>query len=45
MKNFFKILTDIGLDEKMKLQRIESDGTIKTITIDNNGTITATPCN
>lgn len=41
---FFKILTDMGLDGKVNLQRIESDGTVKTVTKDNNGTITANPC-
>ena len=43
-KLFFKALMDMKLDGKVNLQRIESDGTVKTITKDNNGKITANPC-
>jgi len=43
-KLFFKTLSDMNLDGKINLQRIEGNGTIKTITKDNNGIITATPC-
>ncbi|MDH6252837.1 hypothetical protein M2347_002564 [Chryseobacterium sp. H1D6B] len=41
---FFKTLKDMGLDGKVNLQRIESNGTIKLITKNENGTTTATPC-
>lgn len=41
---FFKALKDMGLDSKIDLQRIENDGTIKTIVKNTDGTTTATPC-
>ncbi|UWX61686.1 hypothetical protein N0B40_05245 [Chryseobacterium oranimense] len=41
---FFKALRDMGLDGKINLQRIENDGTIKTVTKNNDGTTTAVPC-
>jgi hypothetical protein len=34
----------MGLDGKINLQRIENDGTIKTVTKNNDGTTTAVPC-
>ncbi|ASK31599.1 hypothetical protein CEY12_16415 [Chryseobacterium sp. T16E-39] len=43
-KLFFKSLNDMGLNGKVTLQRIESDGTIKTVTKNDNGTTTAIPC-
>jgi hypothetical protein len=45
IENFFlKSLKDMGLDGKINLQRIENDGTIKTVTKNNDGTTTAVPC-
>ncbi|MGU3376184.1 hypothetical protein [Chryseobacterium sp. M5A1_1a] len=41
---FFRALSDMNLDGKINLQRIESDGTVKKVTKDNNGVITANPC-
>ncbi|AZA54351.1 hypothetical protein EG348_15805 [Chryseobacterium sp. G0201] len=41
---FFKALKDMGLDGKINLQRIENDGTIKTIIKNSDGTTTATTC-
>ncbi|GEN70864.1 hypothetical protein CLA01_09360 [Chryseobacterium lathyri] len=43
-KLFFAILNDMSLNGKVNLQRIESDGTIKTIIKNNDGTTTAVPC-
>ncbi|QWT85196.1 hypothetical protein KBP46_17200 [Chryseobacterium sp. PCH239] len=43
-KLFFKILTDMGLEGQINLQRIESDGVIKNVTKNNDGTITGNPC-
>lgn len=43
-KFFLKTLKDMGLDGKVNLQRIENDGTIKTVTKNNDGTTTAVPC-
>ncbi len=43
-KLFFKTLNDMGLDKKIILQRVENDGTIKTINKNNDGTITPVPC-
>ncbi|WP_312766935.1 hypothetical protein [Epilithonimonas sp.] len=43
-KFFFKALKDMGLDKKIVLQRVENDGTIKTIIKNNDGTIMAVPC-
>lgn len=43
-KFFFKALTDMGLDGKINLQRVENDGTVKMIIKNTNGTTTATPC-
>lgn len=43
-KLFFKTLTDMGLNGKVSLQRIESDGTVKTIIKNSDGTITPLPC-
>lgn len=42
---FFKALKDMGLNGKANLQRIENDGTIKSVTLNgDNNTSTATPC-
>ncbi len=43
-KLFFSILNDMSLNGKINLQRIENDGTIKTVTKNNDGTTTAVPC-
>ncbi|THV56792.1 hypothetical protein [Chryseobacterium candidae] len=43
-KFFFKALTDMGLDGKINLQRVENDGTVKMIIKNNDGTTTAIPC-
>ena len=43
-KLLFKTLNNMGLDGKIILQRVENDGTIKTINKNNDGTITAVPC-
>ncbi|MDR6458962.1 hypothetical protein J2786_002069 [Chryseobacterium vietnamense] len=43
-KLFFDTLTNIGLDNKIVLQRVESNGTVYNVTKDNSGSITATPC-
>jgi|GEM_PF-3068670 len=43
-KLFFDTLTNIGIDNKVLLQRVEPNGTIYNVTKDNNGLITATPC-
>jgi hypothetical protein len=43
-KFFFKALKDMGLDGKVNLQRVENDGTVKTIIKNTDGTITVSPC-
>ncbi|SIT17641.1 hypothetical protein SAMN05421786_107198 [Chryseobacterium ureilyticum] len=43
-KLLFKTLKDMKIEGKVNLQRIETDGTISTITKNSDGTITATPC-
>ncbi|WP_079243284.1 hypothetical protein [Chryseobacterium indologenes] len=43
-KLFFDTLTNIGIDNKVLLQRVEPNGTVYNLTKDNNGLITATPC-
>jgi hypothetical protein len=43
-KLFFKTLKDMGLENKVSLQRVENDGVIKTITNNNDGTVNAIPC-
>ncbi|WP_312397876.1 hypothetical protein, partial [Chryseobacterium sp.] len=43
-KFFSKTLNDMGLEGKVNLQRIESDGTVKTVIKNNDGTTTAVPC-
>lgn len=43
-KLFFKTLTDMGLADKVILQRVENDGTVKTINKNNDGTVMAVPC-
>ncbi len=43
-KFFFKTITDMGLEGKVNLQRIENNGTIKTITKNTDGSINADPC-
>lgn len=41
---FFKTVRDMGLDDKIILQRIENDGIIKAISRNNDGSINAVPC-
>ncbi|WP_294234713.1 hypothetical protein [uncultured Chryseobacterium sp.] len=41
---FFKTVKDMGLEGKINLQRVESDGTIKTIVKNTDGSTTAIPC-
>jgi hypothetical protein len=43
-KLFFDSLKNIGLDGKVNLQRVENDGTVKTIIKNTDGTITVSPC-
>ncbi|WP_027388187.1 hypothetical protein [Chryseobacterium gregarium] len=43
-KLFFDTLKNIGINGKVNLQRIESNGVIKNITENSNGTINANPC-
>ncbi|WES96051.1 hypothetical protein P2W68_14465 [Chryseobacterium arthrosphaerae] len=43
-KFLFRALKDMGLDGKVNLQRIENDGTVKTIIKNTDGTITVQPC-
>ncbi|SHL82883.1 hypothetical protein [Chryseobacterium contaminans] len=43
-KFFFRALIDMELDGKIKLQRVENDGTVKMIIKNTDGTTTATPC-
>ncbi|WP_449388534.1 hypothetical protein [Chryseobacterium lineare] len=43
-KLFFDTLKNIGLNGKVNLQRVESNGIVKNITENSNGTINATPC-
>ena len=41
---FFKAVKDMGLEGKVILQRIENDGTVKTISKNSDGSISAVPC-
>ena len=43
-KLFFDTLTNMGLSNKVLLQRVEPNGTVYNVTQDNFGAITATPC-
>lgn len=43
-KLFFDTLKDMNMDEKVSLQRVDNEGTIQNITLDNNNQPTATPC-
>ncbi|MCU7612870.1 hypothetical protein N0B16_00290 [Chryseobacterium sp. GMJ5] len=44
-KLFFDTLKNMGLDGKINLQRIENNGTVKTVTLNSDdNTTTATPC-
>ncbi|WP_336702531.1 hypothetical protein [Chryseobacterium indologenes] len=43
-KLFFDTLTNMGLDNKVVLQRVEPNGTVYNVTQDSSGTITSTPC-
>lgn len=43
-KLFFDTLTNMGLDNKVVLQRVEANGTVYNVTKNSNGTITAIPC-
>ncbi|KFF75275.1 hypothetical protein HX13_03250 [Chryseobacterium sp. P1-3] len=43
-KLFFDTLTNMGLDNKVVLQRVEPNGTVYNVTKDITGSITATPC-
>ena len=43
-KLFFDTLTNIGLDNKVLLQRVDPNGTVYNVTQDISGSITATPC-
>ncbi|QBJ86785.1 hypothetical protein DDI74_11170 [Chryseobacterium gleum] len=43
-KLFFDTLTNIGIGNKVVLQRVEPNGTVYNITQDSSGSITSTPC-
>ncbi len=43
-KLFFDTLTNIGIGNKVVLQRVEPDGTVYNVTQDSSGSITVTPC-
>lgn len=43
-KLFFDTLTNMGLDNKVFLQRVEPNGTVYNVAPDSSGSITATPC-
>ncbi len=43
-KLFFDTLTNMGLDNKVVLQRIENNGAVYNVTKNSSGVITATPC-
>lgn len=43
-KLFFDTLTNIGIGNKVVLQRVEPDGTVYNVTQDSSGSITSTPC-
>jgi hypothetical protein len=43
-KLFFDTLKNIGINGKVNLQRVESNGIVNNITENSNGTINATPC-
>ncbi|MET3035152.1 hypothetical protein ABXT08_03525 [Chryseobacterium sp. NRRL B-14859] len=43
-KLLFDTLKNMGMEGKINLQRIENDGTIKNVILNNDGTTTATPC-
>ncbi|WP_370899578.1 hypothetical protein [Chryseobacterium gossypii] len=43
-KLFFDTLTNMGLDNRVVLQRVEPNGTVYNVTKDSSGSITATPC-
>jgi hypothetical protein len=43
-KLFFDTLTNMGLDNKVALQRVEPNGAVYNLTQDSSGSIVATPC-